>query len=121
MTKSETNQKIIGSVMIGPLKYSVVEDGDGENVYEDGEDGSRVGLCEYMKCKITIHRDMSLARKRSTLAHELCHANLQWFHAIRGEWDEEDVCSVMEAYAEPIMREVDRLYPKQNARKGECA
>lgn len=113
MKNNRTDAKLVGAVMVGPLEYSVFEEGDGDRVYRDnGDEVARIGLCEYIKCEITVHEEMSLARKRATLAHELCHAHLQWFHAQRGEWDEEDVCGVMEAYAEPIMRDVDRLYPK---------
>lgn len=106
--------KTVGKVQVGQFQYLVVEDGDGEDVFAhdtDESNGPRIGLCKYFHQTIVIHKSMSKERKRATLAHELCHAFLQANAAIRDSWTHEDVCDVMEAYADTIMRAVNRLYP----------
>lgn len=103
--------KTVGKVQVGQLQYSIIEEGNGENVYDDSETGARIGLCCYFDEKIIIHKGMSKMRKRMALAHELCHAYLQATASIRDSWSHEDVCDVMESFADPIMRAVNRIYP----------
>lgn len=103
--------KTVGKVQVVNLQYVIVEEGDGENVYEDSSDGARIGLCCFFEERIVIHKGMSKARKRGALAHELCHAYMDATAGTRESWSEEDVCNVMESFADPIMRAVNRIYP----------
>lgn len=103
--------KTVGKVQVMSLQYTVVEEDNGENVYDDSDNGARIGLCCFFEEKIIIHKGMSKARKRGALAHELCHAYLEATASIRDSWDQEDVCNVMEYFADPIMKAVNRIYP----------
>lgn len=103
----------VGEVQVMGLRYTVVEEGNGENVYDDAPDGARIGLCCFFEERIIIHEGLSRERKRRSLAHELCHAYLEATASMRDTWDCEDVCNVMEHFAAPIMAEVNRLYPNE--------
>lgn len=102
--------KTVGKVQVMNLQYAIVEEGDGDNVYHGGDE-ARVGLCCFFDERIVIHKGLSKARKRGALAHELCHAYIQATAGIRESWDQEDVCNVVESFAEPIMKAVNRIYP----------
>ena len=102
--------KTVGKVQVGQFQYEILEEGDGDNVF-DNDECSRIGLCCYINQKIYIYKNMSKQRKRATLAHEICHAYLNAMGASRKSWALEDVCNVMEAFADPIMKAVNRIYP----------
>lgn len=104
--------KTVGKVQVMNLQYTVIEEGDGDNVNRGDPDGARIGLCRYLEEEIIIYKDMSKARKRGALAHELCHAYIEATASIRESWDAEDVCNIMEYFADPIMRAVNRIYPQ---------
>lgn len=105
----------IGVVDVLGLKYQVIEEKDGENVYAPTNDeNGMIGRIIYGSELIYIHSDMSVRQKRQTLAHELAHA---WLDAVApdGSMDEEYVCNLIEWMVFAIVREVDRLYPEKAA------
>lgn len=101
--------EVIGRVIVNNLCYQIVEEGDGEHVYD--ADSTRVGLCEFRAERIYVYRDMSIRRKRRTLAHELAHAYLDAAFNYREKYTNEDVCEFVESHAFAIIEAVDSIYP----------
>lgn len=108
--------RTVGTVDVMGLRYQVVEETDGENVYAPTYDRcGMIGSISYGRELIYIYSDMSVRQKRQSLAHELAHA---WLNAVSpdGPISDEYMCSLMEWMAFAIVREVDRLYPESEAK-----
>lgn len=108
--------RTVGTVDVMGLKYQVIEEADGENVYAPTADrGGMIGRIFYDRELIYVYSDMSVRQKRQALAHELTHA---WLNAVSpdGPIEDEYMCSLMEWMAFAIVREVDRLYPEREAK-----
>lgn len=102
-------------VKINNLEYVIVEESDGDNVFNDKEiDGKphqmRLGLTCYVEQKIYIYQHMTRSRKRETLAHELTHAFVEAYGFYNSEFSEEQLCEFMAKYSKDINDICDQYF-----------
>ena len=101
-------------VNINKLKYEIIEEGDGDNVYLCNKDDKMcMGLTLNAIQKIYIHKDLSYEMKRHTLAHELCYAFLFTHGIDYVEKSEEMICNFVALYHERITEIVNCYFLKE--------
>lgn len=98
-------------VEIKGVEYEIVEQGDGENVYLPTEKTSgKIGLCDYVNCKIYIHESLCKQHKKVTLIHELTHAYIHECCLWQKKYTDEDICDLMGTYAPEIVTLADKYF-----------
>lgn len=98
-------------VQINQYEYEIIETSNGSKVFLDREDGeARIGLCDYLRQVIYIHEDLTEARKRETLAHELCHAFLNAHGIDNADKSEEIICNFVAIYHKKITEIVNGYF-----------
>lgn len=98
-------------VKIKDLEYEIVEENDGEKVFKDKDNQMRLGLTEYRQQKIYLLKEMTVARKKRVLIHELTHAFIEAYGMI-GEFNDEQVCEFMATHSREINAICDKYFDR---------
>lgn len=100
-------------IKIKNYQYEIIEvDNTDKDFYVDN-DLKLYGQMNYENQVIKLYKNLSYARKRETLIHELTHAFFDVYlgsYHIKDKFDEEDICHFMGAYAEKILKIVDKYF-----------
>jgi hypothetical protein len=97
------------TIRINGIDYNVIfTDIDDENLIVD--DSTRAGSIHYITGNIYILKTLPPALMRQTIAHELTHAYICAFGFMRHEeFDHEQLCDFMAAYASHICYDTDAV------------
>lgn len=109
-------------VKINNIYYRIIETNnknDKELWDRKGNELRLYGMCDNINGVIKIWEDLPYDRKRRTLTHELTHAflNAYWdSFNIKGKYDQEDMCSFVEAFGEDILKIVNEYFLEKEHR-----
>lgn len=102
--------------------YRIIEEGDGEHVWLEEQGNKEIVQLSYTDSvaqNIYIHEDLNDPRKLKLLAHELTRVICNEFIPSKTiVFDEEELCSFVEMYAEQIMkiRDIYALYKMESVK-----
>jgi Zn-dependent peptidase ImmA (M78 family) len=99
-------------VKINNTKYTIKEVTDIHNHVEVDEEVW--GATVFSVGMIFLEKNLVPSVKRSTLIHELTHAYLMEYGANHEHKSVEEVCDIMGAYADNIVRIADRYFGGKN-------
>ena len=99
---------------INGFDCEIIECKDCDEVFINKDCGEmRVGLCDFVKHKIYIHKDLSPVMKRRVLGHELTHFFL-FLHGISTTTsDEETICEFVTIYCGLIVDILNQYFKER--------
>lgn len=105
----------ITTVKIDELTFDIIEEGNqGGHVFIHGDDTDIdnldvMGVTEFVKQKIYLHKKMNVDLKKRILRHELTHAYLETRGFANDDMDAEQVCDFVSAVS-PLIEEIVNKY-----------
>ncbi len=99
-------------VKINNTVYTIKEISSPHEFIDNEEEA--FGITIFSQALIFLEKNLVTSVKRSTLIHELTHAFLMEYGANHEHKSVEEVCDIMGAYADNIVRIADRYFGGKN-------